>query len=182
MSITIKDISKDITERNRAYKHYVSVSDIYQDKNRKLYDELWDRLHEYPLFLIAYNDDAPIGMGGVNDFYWKQSNVARIMDRAYQFQRNLRFANRVTQYILKPQIDFCLENGIHTMFMSFEEERRMQQYQKHYLDKLEYPFELQPHRYNVCRQTENINCAESCWQGISVYHATDDRSFILPHK
>ena len=87
MPITIHNIATDIVERNRAHKHYVEYADIYQDKNKYLYDKLWDRLDEYPMFLIAYDGNTPLGMGGINTFYWKQSGVARVMDRAFQFER-----------------------------------------------------------------------------------------------
>jgi hypothetical protein len=183
MSVTIHNIATDIVERNRAYKHYVEYADIYQDKNRHLYDKLWDRLDEYSMFLIAYEDDIPLGMGGVNTFYWKQSGVARVMDRAFQFKRSMNFTTMISSHILKPQIDWCIDNNIHTVFMSMESRRRMEFYQRYYVDKkIDYNFELQPHLYNVCGQTEYINCDDSCWQPITVCYLSDDRSFILPYK
>ena len=182
MSITIHNIATDIVERNRAYKHYVEYADIYQDENKHLYDILWDRLDEYSMFLIAYDDDTPIGMAGVNDFYWKQSGVARVMDRAFQFRRKPSFSTMISQYLLAPQINWCIENNIHTVFMSMEKRRRMEFYQRRHLDKIDYDFELQPHVYNVCRQTEYVNCDDSCWQPITVCYLSDDRSFVLPHK
>jgi len=183
MKITIQNIAIDVDARNIAYKHYNEVADIYQDKNKQLYDELWDRLDEYSAFFIAYKDNTPIGMGGVNEFYWKQDGIARVMDRAFQFERSNNFrSSRVTAHILKPQIDWCINNGIHTAFMSMEERRRLEFYQRYYLDKIDYDFEIQPHMYNVCRQTEYINCDESCWQSITVCYLSDDRSFVLPHK
>lgn len=182
MSITIHNIATDIVERNRAYKHYVEYADIYQDKNKHLYDTLWDRLDEYSMFLIAYDDGTPIGMAGVNDFYWKQSGVARVMDRAFQFRRKPNFSTMISQHLLTPQINWCIENNIHTVFMSMEKRRRMEFYQRRHLDKIDYDFELQPHVYNVCRQTEYINCEDSCWQPITVCYLSTDRSFVLPHK
>lgn len=183
MTITTHNIATDIVERNRAYKHYVEYADIYQDENKHLYDTLWDRLDEYSMFLIAYNDNTPLGMGGVNEFYWKQNGIARVMDRAFQFERSNNFRNsRVTEHILKPQIDWCINNDIHTVFMSMEERRRLEFYQRYYLDKIDYDFEIQPHAYNVCRQTEYINCDDSCWQYITVCYLSEDRSFVLPHK
>ena len=155
--MTIHNIASDIVERNRAYKHYVEHADIYQDKNRHLYDNLWDRLDEYSIFLIAYDGNTPLGMGGVNTFYWKQSGVARVMDRAFQFERASNFKNRVTQYILKPQIDWCIVNDIHTVFMCMEERRRLEFYQRYYLDKIDYDFELQPHVYNVYKCVSQTN-------------------------
>ena len=183
-SVTVHDIANDIEARNIAFKHYVSFRDIYLDKNHKLYDELWDNLDKYPLFLISYEDNKPVGMAGVNDFYWKQDGVARVMDRAFGFERKITDQGRTSKFILKHQIDFCLNNGIHTMFMSIEKERRMKLYQKHILEKNfpQYDFKLQPYRYNVCNQTEYVNCEDGCWQSISVYHATDNRDFVLPHK
>ena len=181
-SITVYDIANDIKARNIAFKHYLSFRDIYLDKNHKLYDELWDNLARYPMFLISYENDIPRGMGGVNDFYWKQTGVARVMDRAFNFQRTMTSFGSTSKYILQPQINFCLENGIHTMFMSVEEERRIKVFQKHWLDKHFPQFKLQPYRYNVCPQTEYINCDDSCWQSITVYHATENRDFVLPHK
>lgn len=183
MKITVQNIATDINARNVAYKHYIEVADIYQDHNKHLYDELWDRLDEYSAFYIAYRDNTPIGMGGVNEFYWKQDGVARVMDRAFQFERSNNFrGTRVTEHILKPQMDWCAENGIHTAFMSMQDPRRLSFYQKYYVDKLDYKFELQPHLYNVCRQTDYINCEETCWQAITVCYLTDNRSFILPHR
>jgi len=183
MTITTHNIATDMVERNRAYKHYVEYTDIYQDENKHLYDTLWDRLDEYSMFLIAYNDNTPLGMGGVNEFYWKQNGIARVMDRAFQFERSNNFRNsRVTEHILKPQIDWCINNDIHTVFMSMEERRRLEFYQRYYLDSIDYDFKIQPHAYNVCRQTEYINCDGSCWQYITVCYLATDRSFVLPHK
>ena len=181
-SVTVHDIANDIEARNVAFKHYVSFRDIYLDKNHKLYDELWDNLDRYPMFLMSYENDKPVGMAGINDFYWKQDGVARVMDRAFNFERTMTSFGRTSKYILQPQIDFCLENGIHTMFMSVEQERRMKVFQTHWVDKHYPQFKLQPYRYNVCNQTEYVNCEDGCWQSISVYHATDNRDFVLPHK
>ena len=99
-SVTVHDIANDIEARNVAFKHYVSFRDIYLDKNHKLYDELWDNLDKYPLFLISYEDNKPVGMAGVNDFYWKQDGVARVMDRAFNFERTLSSFGRTSKYIL----------------------------------------------------------------------------------
>lgn len=181
-SVTVYDIASDIEARNIAFKHYINFRDIYLDKNHKLYDELWDNLNNYPMFLISYENDKPVGMAGVNDFYWKQDGVARVMDRAFNFERTMSSFGRTSKFILQPQIDYCLNNGIHTMFMSIELERRMRVFQRHWLDKHHPQFKMMPHRYNVCPQTEYVNCDDSCWQSITVYHATENRDFILPYK
>ena len=86
-NISIVNIADDKKEFDKAFSYYIKSRDIYQDQNHRNYDELWDRIDEYEHFHLVYKNDAPLGMSGINDFYWKQKGVARIMDRAYQFQR-----------------------------------------------------------------------------------------------
>ena len=68
MKITIKDIVKDLNERNIAHKSFVETVDIYQDENRQVYEKLFDELELYPVFDMMYMNDAPFGMTGINDF------------------------------------------------------------------------------------------------------------------
>lgn len=190
--ISIINIVEDKFERNEAYRHFIRTKDIYQDKNLKNYEELWDRLDEYEDFHIVYVKGEPLGMAGINDFYWKQKGVARILDRLYQFQRTdfnrSNMDKRISHYILEKQIDICRRKGIHTMFMSLSTHKRTALYQKHILDPMQKKlgldpgFKLQPHLYNVCRQTEKVICDEPCWQGITVYFTGKDHTFMLPHR
>ena len=50
---------------------------------------------------MSYENDKPVGMAGVNDFYWKQEGVARVMDRAFNFERTMTSFGRTSKYILQ---------------------------------------------------------------------------------
>lgn len=184
MKITIKDIVYDIYQRDIAYELFRKTVDIYQDENADIYEKLFDNLDKYPIFDMLYIDDIPIGMSGINDFYWSQKGIARIGERAFMFERNFaNFRNKskhIATHLLPKQLNYCKENSIHTVFVSMEDKRRMSFVQK--LVYADYGFELMPHSYNVCPQKECIIDDESCWQYISVKYLTDDRSFILPHR
>ena len=191
-NISIVNIADDKKEFDKAFSYYIKSRDIYQDQNHRNYDELWDRIDEYERFHLVYKNDAPLGMSGINDFYWKQKGVARIMDRAYQFQRFdtgfRNVSNRISWYLIEEQIKICEDKNIDTMFMSVSTFKRVHAYQKIIVNRinkklnLDPGFVAQPHLYNVCRQTENINCEDGCWQGITVYHKNKNKSLVLPHR
>lgn len=185
MKITIKDIVKDLNERNIAHKSFVETVDIYQDENRQVYEKLFDELELYPVFDMMYMNDAPFGMTGINDFNWKQPGVARVISRAFTFHPR-KFTNYrdkstyLATYMLPKQLEWCEENNIHTAFVSMIKRRRLQFVQN--IIYKDYGFEFMPHQYNVCPQKECLITDESCWQTISVKYLTDDRSFVLPHR
>ena len=87
-------------------------------------------------------------MAGINDFYWKQKGVARIMDRAYQFQRfdtGIRnLSNRIGWYLIEKQIEICEDKNIDTMFMSFSTFQRINTYQKVIVNRINKKLNLDP--------------------------------------
>ena len=97
-------------------------------------------------------------------------------------------SNRISWYLIEEQIKICEDKNIDTMFMSVSTFKRVHANQKIIVNRinkklnLDPGFVAQPHLYNVCRQTENINCEDGCWQGITVYHRNKDKSLVLPHK
>lgn len=183
-SVEIKDIVRDIYYRNIAHKLFLNTVDIYQDKNRQIYERLFDELDNYPVFDMLYFDDNPIGMSGVNDFYWSQSGVARVGERAFIFNRNFvnfrKKENHIATHLLPKQLDYCIENKIHTVFVSMEDERRMKFVQR--IVYSDFDFNMMPYQYNVCPQKDYIREDCSCWQYISVKYLTENREFFLPHR
>lgn len=176
-------------ERNEAHRHYIRTKDIYQDFNQHLYEKLWDEIDNYQVFDIVYVNGHPIGMGGINTHYYNEG-VARVLDRVYHFHRGIdglrSGKKRVSEHLLKKQVDWCADNNIHTVFMSMEPKGNMERWQKYIGNKLNERFDMDfkfqdKYLYNVCKPLDsNCNEATSCWQSITVYKMTDNNSFHLP--
>lgn len=183
-SVIIKDLVNDIESRNIAHKLFRDTIDIYQDKNADMYEKLFDELDRYPVFNLLYIDNTAIGMSGVNDFYWSQPGVARVGERAFTFNRNFanfrKKENHIATYLYPIQLEYCKSNNIHTVFVSMEDQRRMNFV--HNLVYKDYGFKIMPYVYNVCPQKKCIVDDKTCWQYISVNHLTENRSFFLPHR
>ena len=191
MTIQIYDILKN----DFWYKKVIeSIPDIVSSghHNAKNYEDLESRLKKYECFTAIVEEDKLLAISGLYNGGEFPYNIARIVDRTYYYDWNIRpgmvsdkrarkdWYN--TYYAIPYQIQVAKDRGFDSVFISVQNPKKRRSLEKlsHIHSKyLKYKFELLPNLYNTLPITTPEGNAR-CWQNISVHYITDSKSFDLP--